>query len=173
MNIALRTLAFLACLSWVSLLTTGCAPKVTEDSHEADKHDDGHDHSKLKGKFLEGMVIVLDKEKDAYHLEYFRDEDDETVTVIVVGDHDNLDKAIPIEAEELVFVLKKPEEKTIKLKAKARKDDPKGKSSQFEAGDKIFAQEEDFEGQITVPINGTEYHADVKDHHDHDEDEKE
>lgn len=103
--------------------------------------------------------------EEEYHLEVVADAKTGEVTVYVYGNHDDLHKGKPkaIEAKTLTLLLKTSDTPTtVKLEAKAAKDDPEGKASVFVAKNDAFKTDKKLVGTISGKLGTKPYSGDFK-----------
>lgn len=127
-----------------------------------DKHDD-HDHGEGPNG---GVVFDLAKT----HAEFVVDHKKKEVTVYL---HTmNMKKRSPIKAEKLTLSIVKPAF-TVDMVAKPDEKDDKGTSSRFVAVDDRFGVEQEFEGTVTVELDGKPFTGKFKEEpHDHEKKDK-
>lgn len=114
-----------------------------------------------------GSLIELGNEE--YHAELVHDEKAGTVTIYILDS--KAEKAVPIEAAELMINLKhdgQPEQ--FPLKAEPQEGDPADKSSRFVSKDAELGEDLDHKGadpQLSVNIDGKSYIGKIAHDHDH------
>ena len=145
-----------------ALIAVGCektastAPVTASAAATSDKHDDHTEGPRG------GAVIELGK----YHGEFVVDHGKKTATVhILDGD---VKKDVPIATDKLLLSIKSPQFQ-VDLKADPQAGDPKGKCSRFTATHENFAKEQEFEGTVSLELEGKPYLGDFKEeaHKDH------
>ena len=135
------------------------------EHHHHHHHDEDHDapHG--------GTLVALGDHQ--YHAEIAWDEKAKTITVYVLDGE--AEKAVPIDAEEIVLAIGVGKDaETHKFTAKPQDDDG-DKCSRFVTSDKAlfdkFHDNEATSGQIDIPIGEKTFPVVVAhDHHDHDHD---
>ncbi|HCC99135.1 MAG TPA: hypothetical protein DER64_01300 [Planctomycetaceae bacterium] len=139
-------------------------------AHDHHHHHHGEDHDAPHG----GTLVALGEHQ--YHAEIAWDEKAKTITVYVLDGE--AEKAVPIDAEEIVLAIGIGKDaETHKFTAKPQDNDADGKSSRFVTSDKAlfdkFHDNESTSGQIDLPIGKKTFPVVVAhDDHDHDHDEK-
>ena len=147
-----------------SLIAAGCGKPTAPTSPSAAKAVPGKtdDHAGHEEGPHGGAVIELGK----YHGEFVMDHGKKTATVYILdGD---VKKDVPIAADKLLLSIKTPMFQ-VELKAEPQAGDPKGKCSRFTAMHENFAKEQEFEGTVSLEIDGKPYLGDFKEeaHKDH------
>ena len=152
-----------------SLAAAGCAAKTEASKtvakvEKSEKKGDGHDHGETPHG---GTILELGKD----HGEFCVDHGKKQVTVYLLGE--DAKTASPIKVEKLLLSIKTPQFQ-VDLKAEPQASDPKGTSSRFVATHENFAKEQEFEGTVSVEIDGKPYLGDFKEkeHKDHKNDGK-
>ena len=136
-------------------------------------HDHHHHHHDEEHKAPHGGTLVALGDHQ-YHAEIAWDEKAKTITVYVLDGE--AEKAVPIDAEEIVLAVGIGKDaETHKFTAKPQENDGDGKCSRFVSSDKAlfdkFHDSESTSGQIDLPIGEKTYPVVVAhDHHDHDHD---
>jgi hypothetical protein len=154
----------LACGVLGCALVIGCGAPPAQPTKEAPKEDEGDDHEHGEGPHG-GTVIELGK----YHAEFTVDHAKKQATVYIL-DGKRAKNAEPVAAAKLLISIKSP---AFQVEAVAAKDDghPAGKASRFVATHDNFGKEQEFEGSVTVEVDGKPYTGDFKEKaHDHDHD---
>ena len=150
----------------IGLSALGCSKsadvaKPSDKKAEKSTKKDDHGHGETPHG---GTLIELGKS----HAEFVVDHGKKQVTVYILSE--DLKKNEPISATKLLLSIKTPTFQT-DLVAAPQDGDPKGKSSRFVAVHDNFAKEQEFEGTISVEIDGKPYLADFKEA-EHKEDKK-
>ncbi|MBN9521201.1 hypothetical protein J0H58_22220 [bacterium] len=154
----------LACGVLGCALVVGCGQPAAPSKAAPEKKDDGDDHEHGEGPHG-GTVIELGK----YHGEFTVDHGTKTATVYIL-DGKRGKKAEPVAATKLRVSIKSPQF-DVEAAAVPEKDDPAGKASRFVAKHDNFGKEQEFEGSVTVEVDGKPYTGDFKEKaHDHDHD---
>lgn len=126
----------------------------------------GHEGHAEHEEGLHGGAIA---EVSKYHAEFTVDHAKKEATVYFLDE--NLKKHEPIDAATIQLGIKKPAIQ-IELKAVPQDGEPKGKSSRFVGTHEALGKEQEFEGTITVVLEGKPFSGDFKeephaDHKDH------
>ena len=150
----------------VGLSVAGCskpadAPKPDDKKAEKTAKKDDHGHGTAPHG---GTIFELGKS----HAEFVVDHGKKQVTVYILSE--DLKENDPISATKLLLSIKSPSFQA-DLIAAPQAGDPKGKSSRFVATHDNFAKEQEFEGTISVEIDGKPYLGDFKEA-EHKEDKK-
>ena len=154
----------LACGVLGCALVVGCGQPpaaATKPEVEGDKEKakDDHDHGPGPHK---GTVVELGK----YHGEFTVDRPTKTATVYVLDG--GVKNAVPIAAGKLGLSIKSPAFQ-VDMTAMPQEGDPPGKASRFVAVHENFGKEQEFEGSISLELDGKPYTEDFKEEkHDHD-----
>jgi hypothetical protein len=146
----------LACGVLGCALVVGCgAPATPTKVAEKEKKDDHDDHDHGPGPHG-GTMIELGK----YHGEFVMDHGKKQATVYIL-DGKRGTKAEPVAAAKLLVSIKSPAF-TVEAAAAAQEGDPAGKASRFVATHDNFGTEQEFEGTVTVQVDGKPYTGDFK-----------
>ena len=154
----------LACGVLGCALVVGCGQPAAQPSKAPEKKDDHDDHEHGPGPHG-GTVFDFGK----YHGEFTVDHATKTATVYIL-DGKRAKNAEPIAAAKLLVSIKSP---AFQVEAVAAADDghPAGKASRFVAKHDHFGKEQEFEGTVSVEVDGKPYAGDFKEEkHDHDHD---
>jgi hypothetical protein len=115
--------------------------------------DDDHDHGPGPHQ---GTVIELE---GSYHGEFVADHGKKQATVYVLDG--SAKKVKPVAADKILLSIKTPQFQ-IELKPFPLETDPKGKCSRFVGTHDHLGKEQEFEGTISLTIDGTPYAGDFK-----------
>ena len=141
-------------------LVLGCGSTATPTKPTPEKKDDG-DHEDDDGPD-DGTLIDI----AGLHAEFTVDHPTKTATVYIL-DGKRGKKAEPIAVSKLTISVKSP---TFQVEAKASPEagDPAGKASRFVAVHENFGKEQEFEGSISLELDGKPYTEDFKEEkHNH------
>lgn len=142
-------------------LILGCGQPAapTKVAQEKKQDDEDHDH----GEGPHGGTII---DIAGVHAEFTVDHKAKSATVYIL-DGKRAKKVEPIAATELTISVKAPAFQ-VKAKASPEASDPAGKASRFVATHENFGKEQEFEGSITLELDGKPYTEDFKEKaHDH------
>jgi hypothetical protein len=158
----MRTRFSIAAALLGALLVIGCGQPAapTKPAPEKKTDDDDHEH----GEGPHGGTIV---DIAGVHAEFTVDHPTKTATVYIL-DGKRAKKAEPIAATKVVLSIKSP---AFQVDAKASPDagDPAGKASRFVAVHEHFGKTQEFEGTLSLDLDGKPYTEDFKEKaHDHD-----
>jgi len=156
----MRTRFSLAAALLGGALVLGCGKPAEPTKATPAKTDDGHDEH---GDGPHGGVLV---DIAGVHAEFTVDHPTKTATVYIL-DGKRGKKAEPIAATKLVLSVKSPAFQ-VDAKASPEAGDPAGKASRFVAVHENFGKEQEFEGTISLELDGKPHSEDFKEEkHDH------
>ena len=140
-----------------ALAGAGCdkpkdAPKVEGKTEKSAAKKDDHGH----GEGPHGGTIV---ELGKHHGEFIVDHAKKLATIYILDE--DVMKADPIAVATLLLSIKSPQFQ-VEMKADPQPGDPKGTSSRFVATHDNFAKEQEFEGTVSVVIDGKPFLGDFK-----------
>jgi hypothetical protein len=157
----MKTLKLLTAALLGAGLTLGCGKPPEPTKADAKKKDDADDHDHGPGPH-DGTVIELGK----WHGEFCVDHGKKQATVYILDG--KVQKAVPVAAQKLLLSIKSPSFQ-VDLLPSPQEGDPAGKASRFVATHDKFGKEQEFEGTVSLEIDGKPYAGDFKEEkHDHD-----
>jgi hypothetical protein len=154
-----RTLASTLLLVVAFSLLVGCNSREKKASADkktaaAAKKQDDHTH----GTGPHGGV-VSDLGGGKYHFEFtVKHPEKEAIIYILGGDAKT---PAPIKADKLTLSIKEPSFQ-VELKARPEEKEPSGMSSRFVGVHEKLGKEQEFEGTVSVVVDGTPYAGDFK-----------
>jgi hypothetical protein len=141
-------------------LVAGCdnKPPTTQKEKEKDKVE----HSHVAPH--DGTIIELGD--DEYHGEFLVDHKAKEATVYILAK--DAKTPMPLKEKHIDLTLKLTPPLQLKMEQKPDKGDPEGCASRYVVKHDAFAKEQEFEGSISVVVNGKPYSGSFKEEpHDH------
>lgn len=144
-------------IMYAATVLAGCTVRQSDppkSSNTTTKKDDADDHDHGSGPHG-GTVFHFGK----WHGEFTMNHKSKKATVYVLAG--DAKKAVPIQAEKLLLSIKEPPFK-LELAALPQEGESAGKSSRFVGTHETFGKEQEFEGTVSVTLDGKTVSGDFK-----------